>query len=35
VLDHVSHRERRLSASQRTVWKGLLAPFPDDGLQLT
>jgi hypothetical protein len=31
VLDHVSHRERRLPASQRTVWKGLLAPFPVDG----
>jgi hypothetical protein len=30
VLDHVSHRERHLPASQRTVWKGLLAPFPAD-----
>jgi hypothetical protein len=30
VLDHVSHRERRLPAGQRTVWKGLLAPFPVD-----
>jgi Domain of unknown function (DUF4277)/Transposase DDE domain len=30
VLDHVSYRERHLPASQRTVWKGLLAPFPVD-----
>jgi hypothetical protein len=30
VLDHLSHRERHLPASQRTVWKGLLAPFPVD-----
>src|SRR6266851_3658005 len=28
VLDHVSHRERRLPASRRTTWKGLLRPFP-------
>lgn len=28
VLDHVSHREKDLPASRRTVWKGLLAPFP-------
>jgi len=28
VLSHVSHRERRLPASKRTVWKGLLRPFP-------
>jgi hypothetical protein len=30
VLDHVSYRERHLPDSQRTVWKGLLAPFPVD-----
>jgi transposase len=30
VLDHVSHRERHLPEAQRTVWKGLLAPFPVD-----
>jgi hypothetical protein len=30
VLDHLSHRERHLPAGQRTVWKGLLAPFPVD-----
>ena len=30
VLDHVSYRERHLPAGQRTVWKGLLAPFPVD-----
>ena len=28
VLDHVSWRERNLPAAQRTIWKGLLAPFP-------
>jgi Domain of unknown function (DUF4277)/Transposase DDE domain len=28
VLDHVSYRERDRPAGQRTVWKGLLAPFP-------
>jgi hypothetical protein len=28
VLDHVSYRERNLPAGRRTVWKGLLAPFP-------
>ena len=28
VLDHVSYRERNLPAGQRTVWKGLLAPYP-------
>jgi hypothetical protein len=28
VLDHVSWRERNLPAARRTVWKGLLAPFP-------
>jgi len=28
VLAHVSHRERRLPASRRTTWKGLLRPFP-------
>jgi hypothetical protein len=28
VLDHVSYRERDLPPGQRTVWKGLLAPFP-------
>jgi hypothetical protein len=28
VLDHVSYREKDLPASRRTVWKGLLAPFP-------
>jgi hypothetical protein len=28
VLDHVSYRERDLPAGQRTLWKGLLAPFP-------
>ena len=28
ALDHVSHRERRLPASRRTTWKGLLRPFP-------
>jgi hypothetical protein len=38
-LDHVSQRERRLPASNRTTWKGLLAPFPvtrtnDDGQQV-
>ena len=27
VLDHVSYRERNLPAAQRTVWKGLLAPY--------
>ena len=27
VLDHVSYRERNLPAGQRTVWKGLLAPY--------
>ncbi len=31
VLDHVSWRERNLPASQRTVWKGLLALFPVTG----
>ncbi|MGH3275778.1 MAG: IS1634 family transposase [Streptosporangiaceae bacterium] len=28
ILDHVSHRERDRPAGQRTLWKGLLAPFP-------
>jgi Domain of unknown function (DUF4277) len=28
VLDHVSWRERNLPSAQRTIWKGLLAPFP-------
>jgi hypothetical protein len=28
VLDHVSWRERNRPASQRTTWKGLLAPCP-------
>ena len=28
VLDHASHRERRRPAGKRTVWKGLLRPFP-------
>src|SRR6266851_5026315 len=28
VLGHVSARERRLPPARRTVWKGLLAPFP-------
>ncbi len=28
VLDHVSYREKDLPASRRTVWKGLLRPFP-------
>jgi hypothetical protein len=28
VLDHVSYRERDLPAARRTVWKGLLMPFP-------
>jgi len=28
VLDHVSCRERNLPAARRTIWKGLLAPFP-------
>jgi transposase len=27
-LDYLSQRERRLPASKRTVWKGLLAPYP-------
>ena len=27
VLDHLSYRERNLPAAQRTVWKGLLAPY--------
>ena len=27
-LDYVSHRERRLPPGERTVWKGLLRPFP-------
>jgi hypothetical protein len=30
VLDHVSYRERHLPEGQRTMWKGLLAPFPVD-----
>ena len=30
ALDHVSRREKDLPASRRTVWKGLLAPFPVD-----
>ena len=30
VLDHVSYRERHLPDGQRTMWKGLLAPFPVD-----
>ncbi len=28
VLDHVSYRERNRPAARRTIWKGLLAPFP-------
>ncbi len=28
ALDHVSWRERNLPSGQRTIWKGLLAPFP-------
>jgi hypothetical protein len=28
VLDHVSYRERDLPAARRTIWKGLLVPFP-------
>ena len=28
TLDYVSHREQRLPAERRTVWKGLLRPFP-------
>ncbi len=28
VLDHVSCRERDLPPARRTVWKGVLAPFP-------
>src|SRR5258707_1284407 len=28
LLDHVSYREKNLPPGQRTVWKGLLAPFP-------
>ncbi len=28
VLDHVSYREQNRPPAQRTVWKGLLAPFP-------
>ena len=28
VIDHVSYRERDLPAARRTIWKGLLAPFP-------
>ena len=28
VLDHLSYRERDLPPGQRTVWRGLLAPFP-------
>ncbi len=28
LLDHVSYRERRLPPAQRTLWKGLLCPFP-------
>ena len=28
ILDHVSYRERDRPAGQRTLWKGLLAPFP-------
>ncbi len=28
TLDHVSAREQCLPADQRTVWKGLLRPFP-------
>jgi hypothetical protein len=31
VLDHVSYREKDLPATRRTVWKGLLAPFPVTG----
>jgi len=27
-LDHVSQRERRLPPGKRTIWKGLLRPFP-------
>jgi hypothetical protein len=30
ALDHVCGRERRLPEDQRTVWRGLLAPFPVD-----
>jgi hypothetical protein len=28
VLDHVSYRERDRPAARRTIWKGLLVPFP-------
>jgi len=28
VLGHVSYRERDLPPARRTIWKGLLAPFP-------
>ena len=28
VLDYVSYRERRLPPGKRTIWKGLLRPFP-------
>jgi len=28
VLGHVSRREQRLPASRRTIWRGLLRPFP-------
>jgi uncharacterized protein DUF4277/DDE family transposase len=28
VLDYVSYRERGLPAARRTIWKGLLVPFP-------
>jgi hypothetical protein len=28
VLDHASHRERDRPAARRTIWKGLLVPFP-------
>jgi len=31
VLDHVPQRQRRLPATQRTVFKGLLRPFPVTG----
>jgi hypothetical protein len=31
VLGHVSYRERDLPPARRTVWKGLLAPFPVTG----
>jgi hypothetical protein len=31
ILDHASRREQHLPEGQRTVWKGLLAPFGAEG----